>query len=182
MRHLMLLRHAKTERDSATGKDRDRKLSAVGRADAPALGRYVASHGLIPDFVLVSPAVRASETWELFAAELPKTPPHEFLPDLYGADPAQLTSITRKAAAFAKKTPVARLMIVAHNPGLHEFALALTAKCDGKDRGNLVDNLPTGGLALIDFAITDWRDISFGTGKLERLVRPAALRQKSEGN
>ena len=61
MRHLMLLRHAKTERDSPTGNDRDRRLNARGREDAPTLGRYLAAHRIVPQCVLVSPATRARD-------------------------------------------------------------------------------------------------------------------------
>ena len=43
----------------------------------------------------------------------------------------------------------------------------------------LADNLPTSGLAMISFAIDDWADISFGRGRLERLVSPALLREES---
>src|ERR1700693_4547489 len=101
MRHLMLLRHAKTEKDSATGNDRDRRLNAGGREDAPALGRYIATHKLAPQLVLVSPAARARETWELVAEELQSAPPHEIVHDLYGADAGQLLHIARTATQLA---------------------------------------------------------------------------------
>ena len=68
MRRLMLLRHAKTERAAPSERDYDRKLMKRGRADAPAIGAYMAHHGLGPDLALVSPAVRAQETWTLVAA------------------------------------------------------------------------------------------------------------------
>ena len=38
--------------------------------DAPAIGRYLADHKLVPDLVLVSPATRTRETWELLAPTL----------------------------------------------------------------------------------------------------------------
>jgi phosphohistidine phosphatase len=180
MRLLMLLRHAKTERTSPSGQDRDRQLNAVGRADAPAIGQYVASHKLAPDFALVSPAARARETFDLFAAELSSQPPCEIVHDLYGADPGQLLRIVRMATAFSGGAAADRLMVVAHNPGLHEFALALTHSGGHKDREHLADNLPTGGLALIDFDIADWADLSFASGRLRKLIRPSTLREKSE--
>ena len=67
MRRLMLLRHAKTERAQPGERDRDRKLTKRGRADAPLIGAYMAHHGLVPDLALVSPATRAQETWALLA-------------------------------------------------------------------------------------------------------------------
>jgi len=74
MRRLLLLRHAKTERPEPGGRDRDRKLTARGRADAPVIAGYMVRHRLGPDLALVSPAVRAEETWALIAPALAKSP------------------------------------------------------------------------------------------------------------
>ena len=184
MRHLMLLRHAKTEKDSPSGHDRDRRLNARGRDDAPTLGRYLAAHRLLPQRVLVSPATRARETWELLKGEWPAAPPHEIVDELYGADPTELLRIVRHARHQALGSGAERLMIVGHNPGLHEFALALSfvgdnksAKLDAPYRA-LADNLPTTGLAMIACSVADWSELSFGRGRLERLVSPALLREE----
>src|SRR5580692_11948552 len=97
MRRLMLLRHAKTENEAPSGRDQDRRLDDRGRKDAAEIGGWIARHPPVPDAVLVSPAVRAHQTWEIAAAAIkelsPKdlAPPHvELLPELYGADPSQL--------------------------------------------------------------------------------------------
>jgi len=180
MRQLMLLRHAKTEKDSPTGNDRDRRLNTRGREDAPAIGRYIADHELAPQLVLVSPAVRARETSDLVAAELAIEAPHEIVPDLYGADPSELLKVVRSAARSAARRTPERVMIVGHNPGLHEFALALVKTGDAKSRRALQENLPTGGLVIVSFSITQWADLTFGGGRLERLVSPALLRQESD--
>jgi phosphohistidine phosphatase len=183
MRHLMLLRHAKTEKDSPTGNDRERRLNSKGRADAPALGRYLATHGLAPQLVLVSPAARALETWELVVRELPRAPRHLIVHGLYGAGPSQLLEIAR--AVPIADAEADRLMIVAHNPGLHEFARALINGARSKPaNGSLLralsENLPTTGLAIVGVEITTWSDLSFGDGRLEALVSPALLRGESE--
>src|SRR5205823_1262252 len=96
--------------------------------------------------------------------------------DLYGADASQLLHIVRTAALLAPRVSVNRLMIVAHNPGLHEFALALARTGEPRARQALADNLPTSGLAVIDVDIADWADLSFRQGRLARLVSPALLR------
>ncbi|HEX4042684.1 MAG TPA: histidine phosphatase family protein, partial [Xanthobacteraceae bacterium] len=87
MRRLMLLRHAKTERAAPGERDRDRKLMKRGRADAPAIGAYMAHHRLTPDLALVSPATRAQETWTLLADAFAKPP--RLLSDerIYNASP-----------------------------------------------------------------------------------------------
>ena len=65
MRRLMLLRHAKTETDAPSGRDQDRRLDDRGHRDAAEIGAWIGRHPPFPDFVLVSPAVRAKQTWEL---------------------------------------------------------------------------------------------------------------------
>ena len=72
MRRLMLLRHAKTERAEPGERDRDRKLTKRGRADAPLIGAYMAHHGLVPDLALVSPATRAGKPGRLSPKPCPR--------------------------------------------------------------------------------------------------------------
>jgi phosphohistidine phosphatase len=183
MRRLMLLRHAKTENDAASGRDQDRRLDDRGRSDAAEIGGWIGRHPPFPDAVLVSPAVRAHQTWEiaweamkdLAPRHLVPKPRVELLPELYGADPAQLLETVRSASA----TDPARLMVVGHNPGMHELALALAGSGDAAGRRALADNLPTSGLAILDFAIDDWADVAFRRGQLVLFVSPKVLKQAS---
>lgn len=182
MRRLILLRHAKTERESPSGQDRDRRLDARGRADVPAIGHYLAEHKLVPDLVLVSPAARTRETFELLAATLKPAPAVEIVDGLYGADVSELLQIVRAAAGRADDRNPKSIMVVAHNPGLHELALALTGKATAVDREALEENLPTSGLAVFKFAIDDWNDVSVRRGTLDRFVSPRLLRLQRESD
>jgi phosphohistidine phosphatase len=176
MRRLMLLRHAKTESDAPSGRDQDRRLDQRGHRDAAEIGAWLARHPPFPDFIQVSPAVRAKQTWELaWEAMKERVPPPqvEFLPELYGADPSQMLQAIRTASV----TDPRRLMVVGHNPGMHELALMLAASGDKAGREALSDNLPTSGLAVFDFAIDDWNDVTFRRGKLVQFVSPKLLRQ-----
>ena len=177
MRRLMLLRHAKTERDSLSGHDRDRRLDSRGREDAPTMAHYLAAHKLIPDLVLVSPAVRTRETWALIAGVLKPVPKAEVVSDLYGADALDLLAIVRAAEGLAADQTLRSLLVIAHNPGLHELTLDLIAKAERRDRKALEDNLPTSGLAVLDFAIDDWNEVSPQRGTLNRFVSPRILRE-----
>ena len=176
MRRLMLLRHAKTENDAPSGRDLDRRLDNRGRYDAAEIGGWIGRHPPFPDSVLVSPAVRAHQTWdvawEAMKGLAPK--PHvELVPDLYGAEPAQLLQTIRMASVADPK----RLMLIGHNPGMHELALALAGSGDAAGRKALADNLPTSGLAVFDFAIDDWDDVAFRRGRLVLFVSPKLLKQ-----
>ena len=178
MRRLLLLRHAKTETDAPSGQDQDRRLDDRGRHDAAEIGGWIGRHPPFPDRVLVSPAVRAHQTWEIARdamKHLTPQPQVEFLPELYGADPTQLLRIIRHACV----TDPHRLMLVGHNPGMHELALTLTGSGDAAARKALDDNLPTSGLAIFDFASSDWNDVAFRRGKLMMFVSPKLLKQTS---
>jgi len=179
MRRLMLLRHAKTEIDAPSGRDQDRRLDDRGRNDAAEIGGWIGRHPPLPDLVLVSPAIRAHQTWEI-AWETMKDkggePQVELLPELYGADPSQLLQTIHTASTSDPQ----RLMVVGHNPGLHELALALTGGGDAAGRKALADNMPTSGLALFDFTIDDWADVAFRRGQLVQFVSPRLLKQTSD--
>jgi phosphohistidine phosphatase len=178
MRRLMLLRHAKTENDAPSGRDQDRRLDHRGRSDAAEIGGWIGRHPPFPDSVLVSPAIRALQTWEIAWTAMKDTilqPQVEFLPDLYGADAAQLLHTIRSAATGDPR----QIMLVGHNPGMHELGLALAGSGDDKARKALADNLPTSGLAVFDFAIDDWADVAFRHGRLLSFVSPKLLKETS---
>jgi phosphohistidine phosphatase len=175
MRRLMLLRHAKTEADAPSGKDFDRRLDDRGRSDAADIGGWMAQEGHVPDLVLVSTAVRARQTWDLVAGAMKSVsqPLVADLPELYGAGPSQLLQIIH---AVDTQDP-RKLLIIGHNPGMHELALALIGSGDVTGRKALADNLPTSGLAAIDFATEDWSDAAFRGGRLELFVSPKLLKK-----
>jgi phosphohistidine phosphatase len=178
MRRLMLLRHAKTENDAPSGRDQDRRLDDRGRKDAAEIGGWIARHPPVPDAVLVSPAIRAHQTWEIALMamkDLAPQPRVELLPELYGADPSQLLQTIRAASA----TDSQRLMVVGHNPGMHELALALAGSGNDAGRRALSDNLPTSGLAIFDFEVDDWADVAFRRGRLVLFVSPKVLKETS---
>jgi phosphohistidine phosphatase len=176
MRRLMLLRHAKTEIDAPSGRDQDRRLDARGRKDAAEIGDWIGRHPPFPDTVMVSPAIRAKETWEIASEAMKQHAPLpgvEWMADLYGADPASLLQIIRMASASDPK----RLMLVGHNPGMHELSLALTGSGDARARQALAHNLPTSGLAVFDFKVNDWNDVAFRRGALAVFISPKLLRE-----
>lgn len=114
MLQLVLLRHAKAAANSDTGEDFDRPLAPRGRDDAPVVGKALAAAGADPQVVLVSGAKRTRETWQLMAPNFPKAKV-EFRDELYLGE----AELLFKAAESAG---VERVMVIAHNPGLHELA------------------------------------------------------------
>lgn len=169
MRRLLLLRHAKSDWATATA-DRERPLAARGRAAAPLMGGYLARHALAPDRVLVSPARRTRETWDLAAGALPGDRPRVVEDRIYEAGTGLLFDLVLEQPDDAHS-----VLIVGHNPGLHDLALELVASGDSEARERLGEKFPTGALAVIDFAIDAWADIHLLSGRLDRFIVPKML-------
>jgi phosphohistidine phosphatase len=165
----MLLRHAKTERAEPGERDRDRKLTKRGRADASAIGAYMARHGLVPDVALVSPAKRAQETWALLAPAFAKAPKLINEERIYNAATEALIDVIGAARGAHC------LLMVGHNPGLHDVAVQLIASGDVEARERVAEKLPTSGLVVIDLAFDDWSKLHRHAGRLERFVTPKLI-------
>jgi phosphohistidine phosphatase len=176
MRRLLLLRHAKTEIDAPSGRDRDRRLDDRGQRDSAQLGDWIAAHPPFPEAVLVSHAVRARQTWDIVWEAMKDrvaAPQVEILSELYGADPAQILETIRTATVLADPK---QLLLVGHNPGMHEVALMLMGGGDPAGAKAIAENLPTAGLAIFDFDVKDWGDVAYRRGKLVQFVSPKLLR------
>jgi phosphohistidine phosphatase len=161
VKRLLLLRHAKAQREGSGG-DAARPLADIGRADAALLGRFLAERRLVPDFVLCSPAQRTRETLEIVADALGAAPPAEFPDALYLAGPDTLLRLIRHS-----RDAVETLMAIGHNPGIEECAHALTGTAN---------RFPTCTLAAIGFPIRRWREAAEGEGSLELFLRLKDLR------
>ena len=119
MERLILMRHGKAERHAQTGGDFERALVESGRADASMMGKVLAGLAYEPDLLLVSSARRTRETADQVLAHFPKARV-EHLRDLYHADPEEILLALEDAADGA-----GTVMVVGHNPGMHELALRL---------------------------------------------------------
>ena len=156
MKTLILLRHAKSERDSPHG-DFERSLNKRGRADSERMGEEIHDLGLHFDLVLASPAQRVVETVKGVGRLSP-----QFDERIYNASTGQLLDIVRST-----DDKVGSLMLVGHNPGFERLAARLT--------DNKVEDFPTAALAEIELPIEHWRDVADGSGRLARFVRPKDL-------
>jgi phosphohistidine phosphatase len=119
MDRLILFRHGKAEPDSASGEDFDRQLAAQGVMESADMGARLADMGFRPDVALVSPAARAKGTWEAACAAFPNAQAR-YDDDLYHAD-----SVTVRREAEKALEDCSTVMVVGHNPGLQELAVAL---------------------------------------------------------
>ena len=70
---------------------------------------------------------------------------------------------------------VRTLLMIGHNPGFAELAHLLTGHGDRYAAARMGQKFPTCGLAVLDFAVDDWRDVTERGGRLDRFVTPASL-------
>ena len=117
MRRLILLRHAKAEASSRTGEDIDRPLTGRGVGDARLIGYALADAGFAPDVARVSDARRAVQTWQAASEAFPGAAV-EFDRRLFNADANTLL-------AAAEEAGDGTVMVVAHNPGMHQLVMTL---------------------------------------------------------
>lgn len=168
MRQLLLMRHAKSSWDDPKLSDHARPLNARGRAAAVAMRGALHELGLAPDVVLVSSSRRTLQTLEALEP-WDETPLVEPMDALYLADPAQLLQVLHGVAETVRS-----VLVLGHNPGLHDLALLLAGTADGPHRQRLSEGFPSGALA--EFALPgSWASVAAGSGRLLRFVTPRDL-------
>jgi phosphohistidine phosphatase len=169
-RRLLLLRHAKSAWPDVP--DHERPLAGRGRRDAPVAGRWLRSTGKQPDQVIVSPARRTRETWQLAAAELAARPTVSFDERVYGATAGDLLDLARQAPPGARS-----LLIVGHDPAMQDLTLALADADADADAGKLARvrlKFPTAAIAALEFT-GSWQKLGPGRARLTAFVTPREL-------
>lgn len=140
---LVLLRHAKSAYPPGV-RDRERPLSDRGRRDAVAAGEWIATACGSFDEALVSPAIRARETWALAGSRL-DVGRVTFDDRIYDDWGSRLDDVVASVDEHARAA-----IIVGHNPGIEEFALSLAAGSSSQDLARMSAKYPTSGVAVLD--------------------------------
>jgi phosphohistidine phosphatase len=168
MHRLHLLRHAKSGWDEAV-EDHERKLSRRGREAARRVSESLpAALGAI-DLVLCSTSVRTRETAELVLAGIAPPPRILYEDVLYLAGRAALM---RRLCQLDESAGA--VMVIGHNPGLHELALALAAPDSPRYRALAAGKFPT--TARASFAIEQpWADLARSRHALTDYVTAKSL-------
>jgi phosphohistidine phosphatase len=167
---LSLLRHAKSSWDDSSLDDFERPLNKRGETAAPRMGQFMAQHGLAPDLVLCSPALRARQTLDLVLPRLPERPQVIYEDSFYLAAPSVMLARLRTVDPKLR-----HVMIVGHDPGMQGLALELAGDGDPKLLQALSAKFPTAGLAVIRFRARSWSKVAAGAGRLELFATPKSL-------
>jgi phosphohistidine phosphatase len=167
-RELLILRHAKSDWDSAAASDFDRPLTRRGKHDAPKIGAWLFREGLIPDYVVSSPAQRARQT-VLRVCKALEIDRERIVwdTDIYEGSVTALLDVLGRCP-----TQAATVLLVGHNPGLETLLEHLT----GGDLECPPDSklLPTGALARLEMP-PDWDQLPPGCAQVIAITRPRTL-------
>ncbi len=164
MKQLLILRHAKAQPDAPSG-DHLRALTDRGRRDAATIGTYLHTLVGVPDAFVTSDARRALQTAELAATACQFERPLTIEPEIYGASADELADIVRRLP-----DTVSCVVLVGHNPGLQALVDILNSSDD------VIDHLPTAGLAYLEQDTTHWRDLVEDSCRLRELTWPKLLK------
>jgi len=167
---LFLLRHAKAGWTESGKKDFDRRLDHTGKEEARIVSEAVKTRYELPRSVTCSTAIRARETWSIFAETHSRKPESaEFSALLYGGDARAYVS------AIEEQPPGTRsLLLVGHNPMMEDLAHLLIADGDSGALAALRSGFPTCGLAILSLRC-EFQSLRPRSAYLQAFLTPARL-------
>lgn len=168
VRTVMLLRHGKSSWSDPALADIDRPLAPRGERAARKIARYLRQKKVRPALVLCSPSLRTRQTLAAIEPSLGQRCSVELEPQLYAASERELLERLQ-----ALPDSIKSVMIIGHNPGLQDLALALASQ--GADRPQLEAKFPTGALATLVVRNKSWAALRRGDAELVDYVVPRHL-------
>jgi len=171
-KQLMILRHGKSDFDSVPGGDFERPLNARGERQAMLIGNWMQTHGIVPDVILSSTALRARQTTERVcdAAKFLSTQV-VWQDELYLAELETLLKMISMQLAYKDK-----VLVVGHNPGLEDLLRFL---CED----DLETSKNSGLFSTATLAQVDLSDCNVGLkplcGKLIRLISASEIENRT---
>lgn len=150
-----LLRHAKTEVLSPTGKDFDRELAEKGLRQAIEMKAFLSKTDWKKTLLLCSDASRTKQTLDNLALE-GQFKAIEYTNELYLADANELKTVIAGQENHD-------LFIIGHNDGLSEFGSAIT--------GEYI-SLKTCAYLCIELPCKNWQDVGLEVGKITQQFHP----------
>ena len=160
MKKLFVVRHAKSSWDFPDLDDFSRPLNKRGKKNAPEMGKRMAKQGIKPDAIISSSAKRALSTARRIATEL-GFPRNRIVKEdqFYHGSNQDVIEIIQHV-----NDNINTLMIFGHNPGLTDLVNYLS---DAN-----ISNIPTCGVAEIDFDIMTWKLLGAKKGRLAKFDFP----------
>jgi phosphohistidine phosphatase len=151
-RTLVLIRHAKSSWSDPSEKDLDRPLNERGKKDAPLMGDELKKRNMVPDAIISSTAKRARQTAKRIAKAVGfDVEQIQKLDSLYLCEPSAFKEVITNLESTVKT-----VFIIAHNPGITEFANQLSNQFR-------VDDMPTCAIITAQTSLKSWQEFNEGT-------------------
>jgi phosphohistidine phosphatase len=164
MKTLYFVRHAKSSRDHPGLSDSDRPLMAKGIERSRRIIGFLQEHGVHPDLMISSPAVRAYETAKLFAGGL--------------GYPVQNIVIEQKIydgyydrildTVYSTPNDIDSMMIFGHNPTITNLANLFLHPG--------IDDMPTSTVVALQFDTQKWEELTNAKTYQLFIVSPKMLK------
>ncbi len=172
MKAIHLLRHAKSSWKDAALDDHDRPLAKRGRATAKTVAAYLKRRGIAADLVICSSAARARQTLKPIAKAI-KPAKIVLERGVYAVPERELLRYLR-----ALPEDAGSVLLIGHNPGLHELALALADPASRRLLPPADGKFPTGALASFRFA-GSWQELRPGRAALAAFATPKEMAEEA---
>jgi phosphohistidine phosphatase len=148
-RTLVLIRHAKSSWANPMQSDFDRPLNDRGEQEAPEMGEKLKSMHIVPDLIISSTAKRTRQTAKRIAKKVGfDTDEIKWEDRLYHCIPSVFERVINDV-----DNKVKTVFIVAHNPGITEFANQLSPDF-------AIDNLHTCGIIGAHMDLEEWENFA----------------------
>lgn len=167
MARITLIRHGKAEMPRIGENDFERALVQRGIQNSEEIGSFMLTHKMLPQLVLVSPAVRTRQTYEQMSANWPTTLPVRYEDSLYNVTAGKLMGLI-----FEHGRDVEHIAVIGHNPSLVVLLTHFVGLVDGEKN---LGYFPTCCVADVGFDALKISDIDPEEGRLLSLVRARDL-------
>lgn len=160
LKHLLLMRHAKSSWGDASLSDHERPLNKRGESAATAVGSALHARGFAPEFIWSSDAARTRQTAMRLIRAIPGAQQIEYISGFYHASALNVLQICE-----AREEPDHPLMLLGHNPGwgaLHEYFTGMP------------HDYPTGACTVLERK-NDGHWLSAGSWSFKDLILPRDL-------
>lgn len=162
MKTLLIMRHGKSSWKHKELEDHERPLSKRGLRDSAKMGELLQKRELVPQMILVSTAVRTTQTAKLLVETSGFKGEIIALNSLYLAEAENYLH-----DLLSLPDQIERVMIIGHNPGLEALLQILSGR---------IEALPTGVVAYLSLPINHWSEVNNKVeGELVELWRPKEL-------
>lgn len=162
-RQLVLIRHTKSSWNDLSLSDFDRPLNTDRIGDAQKMAKVLEDLGLKADHIICSAALRTRQTAEYFYDRLgADANTVQFEKRIYECAPEDLYEVIHEIEG-----DVETIVIFGHNPSLTYFVNYYSGK-------NIIE-MPTTGVAWLEFDTEDWNIDRYTPGTLRYFLRPKEL-------